>query len=223
MSRAKAAEKARTGFRILNQETKTVPIDSIQPHPQNVHEAQAAPLAESITANGFYGSVIVQVSTRFIIVGSHRWREAKQAGATEIPATFIDVDDTAAIRIMLADNRTGQLGSDNTDALAGLLENFDDLIGTGFSDGDLAALLSETNKTAFSDVGDDADKASSGTKSKRNLGDPKVQIKPVIYSQQVEIFERAMKSTKEPNRGKALVKICESYLEAIDGEDGGVL
>jgi hypothetical protein len=205
-------------FRVLNQATKEVPIDSIQPHPRNVHEAPAAPLAESILENGFYGSIIVQQSTGYILVGKHRWKEAVAAGASKIPVTFIDVDDERGIKIMLADNRTGQLGADDPGQLASVLQDLGDLAGTGFSDGDLQALLSESSNSAFADA---SAKPAATVKGKRNLGNPRIQVKPVLYPDQVEIFERALKATKEQNRGNALMKVCRIYLETIQGDQTG--
>lgn len=48
----------------------------------------------------------------------------------------------------------------------------------------------------------------------RSLGDAKRQIKAVLYSDQVETLERAILATGEQNRGKALIQICEAYLDA---------
>ena len=49
---------------------------------------------------------------------------------------------------------------------------------------------------------------------RRELGDTKRQIKAVLYSDQVETLERAILATGEQNRGKALIQICEAYLDA---------
>ncbi len=133
----KKAAKSPGAFRVLNESTKNVPIDSIQPHPRNVNEAPSGPLAESIRANGWYGSVIVQRSTGHILAGSHRWKEAKQAGALEIPATFISVDDEHAIKIMLADNRSTRLGSDG----AGLVDQGGLVVAEGRRGGQHATAL----------------------------------------------------------------------------------
>jgi len=81
-------------------------IDSIEPHPENPNKGDRESIGESIDANGFYGKVLVQKSTRRILVGSHRWAEMKAAGETEIPVTLLDVDDDRALAIMVADNET---------------------------------------------------------------------------------------------------------------------
>jgi hypothetical protein len=93
-------------MRIVNQETRIVPIDSIQPSPENVNEGDVGVIAQSVEVNGWYGSVLVQTSTGHIIAGEHRWKAAKALGAVEVPVTFADVDEATARRIRLADTRT---------------------------------------------------------------------------------------------------------------------
>lgn len=48
------------------------------------------------------------------------------------------------------------------------------------------------------------------------LGDKRKQIKPVLYADQVELLERALRKTEKMNRGEALMEICRAYL----GEKG---
>ena len=83
-------------MQVCDQNLRSVPIDSIAPHPRNPREGDLPRIGESIGHNGFYGAVLVQESSGFIIAGSHRWQAAKKAGATEIPAIFVKVDDATA-------------------------------------------------------------------------------------------------------------------------------
>jgi ParB-like chromosome segregation protein Spo0J len=133
------------GVRILNQETVLVSVDAVRPHPRNVNEGDRAAIRESLKENGFWGSLIVQRSTGYILAGKHRWEEATAAGYAELPVTYVDVDDATALRIMLADNRTGRLGADDDAALAALLQEIaadaGTLAGTAFDDDSLAVLL----------------------------------------------------------------------------------
>jgi ParB-like chromosome segregation protein Spo0J len=136
-------------MKIINAATELVPIDRVYPHPQNVNQGDQGAIFESITENGFFGSVVVQQSTGRILAGTHRWKAAKDAGATEIPATYVDVDDERALRIMLADNRTARLGMDDPAALAELLQEIlkdtGTLTGTAFSADDLDEILAQLN------------------------------------------------------------------------------
>lgn len=133
--------------RILNQETVAVPVDSIRAHPRNPNQGARPAIRESIEGNGFWGSLIVQRSTGYILAGNHRWEEAKEAGYTELPVTYVDVDDALALRILLADNRTGRLGADDPAALADLLQEIHadagSLFGTAYTREDLDALLEQ--------------------------------------------------------------------------------
>ena len=132
-------------MRIIQGNNETVPIDSLKPHPRNPREGDIGAIHESINNNGFYGSVLAQRSTGFILAGNHRWQAMLQAGAKEIPVTWIDVDDDHALRILLADNRTNDVASYNEHELAQLLETLINdtgtLAGTGFDGDELDVLL----------------------------------------------------------------------------------
>jgi hypothetical protein len=120
-----------------------VPVGELEPHPDNPHRGDVDVIAESIAKNGFYGTVLVQSSRMRIIAGEHRWRGARANGLEQVPALVIDVDDAAATRIMLADNRTAEYGAYDDQVLAELLRGLDDLDGTGWSNDDLNDLLTE--------------------------------------------------------------------------------
>lgn len=135
-------------MQIINQSTETVSVDSLRPHPRNVNQGDVGAIHESITANGFYGVVVAQKSSGHILAGSHRWQAARQAGLTDIPVTWVDVDDSAALRIMLADNRTARLGHDDEAALAELLQELVEdggLEGSAYTGDDLDQLLADLN------------------------------------------------------------------------------
>ncbi|NRQ31296.1 ParB N-terminal domain-containing protein [Nonomuraea sp. NN258] len=120
-----------------------VPVADLEPHPDNPHCGDVDVIAESIEKNGFYGTVLVQKSRMRIIAGEHRWRGAKAKGLGKVPALILDVDDDAALRILLADNRTAEIGGYDDSTLAELLRGLDDLDGTGWTDDDLNDLLAD--------------------------------------------------------------------------------
>src|SRR5712671_6885515 len=93
--------QGKPNLRFHAQDTRIVPINSVRPHERNVNHADLAALRQSIEVNGFYGFIIVQQSTGKILAGNHRYHLAKEKGATEIPVSFIDVDDQTALRILL--------------------------------------------------------------------------------------------------------------------------
>lgn len=114
-------------------EYEHIAIDSLIPHPENPRQGDVQAIAESIRANGFYGAVIAQRTTGYIIAGNHRWRAAQEVGMTEIPVMWADVDDEQALRILLADNRTSDKATYDQEALLDLLGNLEDFTGTGYT------------------------------------------------------------------------------------------
>jgi len=88
----------------------------------------------------------VQRSTGHILAGNHRYRAVMAAEGYRIPVLWVDCDDRTAEKILLADNRTGELAHRDDEALAELLKELsaeDDLLGTGYQEEDLDALLKE--------------------------------------------------------------------------------
>ncbi len=79
-----------------------------QPRKQFDREALEA-LADSISAYGVLQPILVRQNPNFegmfeIIAGERRWRAAKMAGLTEIPAVVVDSDDMKAAQIALIEN-----------------------------------------------------------------------------------------------------------------------
>lgn len=119
------------------------PIDSVARHPGNYNQGDVEAIEESIVINGMYRPVYVQKSTGYIIAGNHTWEVCKAAGAEVIPIVVLDVEDTTAFRIMLADNRTAALAIPDHTQLVKILEALaadDSLLGTGYKDYDLETL-----------------------------------------------------------------------------------
>lgn len=118
----------------VEQTYELVEVDSIEPHPDNPNHGDVELIGESIEANGWYGVITCQRSQRRILAGEHRWRAAKAAGAKRVPVVWRDVDDSTAIRIMLADNEIARHAVMDHDVVAELLDRLGplDMIGTGY-------------------------------------------------------------------------------------------
>jgi len=126
-------------------------------HPQNPRRGELEPIIESIATNGFYGALLVQKSTGFVIAGNHRFLAGRSLGMTEFPAFVLDVNDTQAKKIMLADNRTSDVAGYDEERLCDLLKAVDEessLVGTGYQDDDLNKLikLCDTERPAEQDL-----------------------------------------------------------------------
>lgn len=120
----------------------SVDLDTLKPHPKNARRGNLAAIKESLAANGQFKPIVVQTSTKFILIGNHTWKAAKDIGWSKIKVIFLDVDDTSATRIMLSDNRTSDLSTYDTDALADILKNLDDpALGTGYTKDDVGSIL----------------------------------------------------------------------------------
>lgn len=134
-------------MRLLNQATELLPLDSVRPHPRNPRQGDIGAIHESITANGFYGTIIAQRSTGYILAGNHRWQALRKTGVNTVPVTWVDVDDDHALRILLADNRTNDLATYDDTALSEILkdimEDAGTLAGTGYDGDDLDDLLKD--------------------------------------------------------------------------------
>lgn len=118
-----------------------VPADTVQPHPANARRGRPEEIARSVETNGVYKPIVVQRSTGYVLAGNHTLKALQQLGHERVPVVYRDVDDTAARRIMLADNRTADLGTYDLDDLVANLKALPDLDGTGYDDEDLTRLL----------------------------------------------------------------------------------
>ncbi|MEW6612729.1 MAG: ParB/RepB/Spo0J family partition protein [Pseudomonadota bacterium] len=91
-----------------------LPVAHIGPSPSNprkhVDEDYIAELAESIKAHGVIQPITVRPNPRGlkplyeIVVGECRWRAAKIAGLTEIPAFWRELDDRQTLEIQVIEN-----------------------------------------------------------------------------------------------------------------------
>lgn len=126
-------------------ETAEVPIDSIQPHPDNIRQGDVGAISESLLFHGQYRPIVVQKSSGYVLAGNHTWKAAKAILWPHIAVTFVDVDDDEARRILLVDNRSNDLASYDEQGLADFLEELiktpSELAGTGYEPEDLDDLI----------------------------------------------------------------------------------
>lgn len=130
--------------KLLNDTMELVPITQITEHPKNPNKGDMDRISESVEENGFYGAIVVQRSTGYIIVGNHRYKAAVAADLREVPVCYVDVEDDHALRILVADNRTGEFGKRDQASLTELLKELDEgigLEGSGFTDEEFQELL----------------------------------------------------------------------------------
>lgn len=121
----------------------TVPIDTLKHYGKNPRRGDVDLIAQSLERNGQYRPVTVRTGTNEILAGNHTVKAAKQLGWEVIAATFVDVDDLQAKRIVLIDNRANDMATTDSTVLADLLQELGvpELPGTGYSEHDLKRLL----------------------------------------------------------------------------------
>jgi hypothetical protein len=141
-------------MQILNREyDPAVPVTALTPHPANPRRGNVPMISESIAANGFVGACVAQKSTGFILAGNHRYRAAVANGGEAVPVIWVDVDDDAATKILLADNRTNDVAGYDNEGLLALLESVaaleTGLGGTGYTDEDMSALIAAVGVPGF--------------------------------------------------------------------------
>lgn len=117
-----------------------VAVDTLKEFEGNPRKGNVKELVESLKHNGQYKPIVVQKSTKQILAGNHLWKAAKELGWTEIDIVELDVDDTQAKKIVVADNRLADMGGYDEQALLDLLGEID-LAGTGYEPADVDDLL----------------------------------------------------------------------------------
>lgn len=130
-----------------------VPVDSLRPHPRNYRDHpddQLAHIVRSIELHGFYRNIVI-ARDGTILAGHGVVLAARRLGLDEVPVIRLDVspDDTRALQVLTGDNEIANLGDINDRELTELLrelaaEDWDNLLGTGFDQQQLAALALTT-------------------------------------------------------------------------------
>lgn len=133
-----------TTQKIITSEIATVLVSTLKGYDKNPRKGNVKAIAESLEINKQYRPIVVQKSSNKILAGNHTWLAAQSLGWKEIAVVYVDVDDTAAKRIVLADNRTNDLADYDGQVLAELLRDLGTGDGTGYSESDMQAILNAT-------------------------------------------------------------------------------
>lgn len=218
---------------------------------QNPRVGDTAAIAGSLRANGQYRPIVVNRGTHTdrpmeVLAGNHTLkaiRDLAQADPMDdrwqnVDCWVIDVDDDRATRIVLADNKTADLGFVDDDLLLPLLESLGDVEGTAYTDeeydalvravgtagDDAAAMIGEFlggDDDDLDDADDDPDDDDPDDADVPAVDDEADQWVPITYS--VTLPERAtirdavslaMKKNNLPTSAHGIVHIANAYLEA---------
>jgi ParB-like chromosome segregation protein Spo0J len=140
-----------------------VPIDSVVPYYKNPRRGDVEMIKESLEVNGQYRPIFVNKGTltgrpNEILGGNHTWQAAFELGWEQIAATWLDVDDATAERLVVIDNRANDKAWYDEAELLGVLEsiatNDPTLGGTGFTVDDLSDLTAKLNPPSMDELAD---------------------------------------------------------------------
>jgi len=183
---------------------KTVKAADLKPHPSNPNLHPAEQLQELQSSLDQFDQVKnIVVWKNKVIAGCGLLAAAKAQGRVEIEASDVsDWDEEKAIKLMISDNRLAELAIMDDNLLTGLIKEFDEPLDIPGVNEEFLELLSSIE---FEDCDTEI--------AHRDLGNKRLQIKPVIYLDEIAIFEEAILSTEEINRGNALIKICKFWID----------
>lgn len=197
-------------MKILNDTYTLAPVRELRCHPRNPNQGDVGAIVASIRASGFYGALVVQRSTGYVLAGNHRLRAAIECGLEHVPVTWVECDERTATKILLADNRTAELATRDAQVLAGLLQELaleDDLGGTGYDGDDLDALLADLERGLADEEWEDAIAGLTGEPPAGR------QVAFQLTLEQAQIVEDAVTQAKAGGltRAQAIVQICEAW------------
>jgi ParB-like nuclease domain len=142
------------------------PMDDLKTYPGNPRRGDIDAIAESLATNGQYRPIVLAADGT-ILAGNHTYLAAKSLGWEQIAAVRLPIasDGPEATRIVLADNRTADLGTYDDGSLIELLDSLTltdvGLEGSGYDDKALTDLLDSLDDHPYGDTGDDTDRAPS--------------------------------------------------------------
>ena len=134
---------------VLFEQTQLVPLGTLKPYDKNPRKGNVIAIAESLKENKQYRPIVVQKNSNKILSGNHTYKAAQHLGWERIAVGMVDVDDSEAAKIVLADNRTNDLATYDSSILAEVLESLDTpTVGTGYSQDDLDLITSVAESNA---------------------------------------------------------------------------
>ena len=130
------------------------PIEKVTPYENNprvIGDNAVAKVRESIERYGWQQPIVVDPEG-VVVVGHTRLRAAQEMGLKQVPVHVTDLPAEKIDAYRLVDNRTGEMGKWDTDALALELREFgDDLVETYFPNVDLEISSIEDTHKEFSE------------------------------------------------------------------------
>jgi ParB-like chromosome segregation protein Spo0J len=143
-------------------EPLATPIKNLKPADKNPRIGDIDAIMKSYERFGQRKPIVAHRKTKVVIAGNHQLAAATKLGWDKIAVVWVDDDDSTANAYGVADNRIGQLGEWNVEALVDALSEIDptDLASTGFNESDyedFVALLDEQVGSVAATAGPQSD------------------------------------------------------------------
>jgi site-specific DNA-methyltransferase (adenine-specific) len=126
-----------------------VDVKALTPWAKNPRKNEPAvkAVADSIKRFGFGAPLLARQANGEIIAGHTRLKAAIKLGLTEVPVRYLDLTESEAHALALADNKVGELAEWDDAVLAevlkGMAEAGDNIEGLGWSSNDLQKMITE--------------------------------------------------------------------------------
>lgn len=128
-----------------------VPVTDLRCYPGNARRGNHQKIRDSLLTHGQYKPLLAQRSTGYIVVGNNTLTVMRQQGYTHAAVQFLDLDDVAARKLLLMDNRTSDLATNDTAELVALLAELPEYAGSGYWELDVDRMLAELGDGAALD------------------------------------------------------------------------
>lgn len=157
------------------------PLRQLRPYPGNPKDHDQGAISESVDALGFFGAILAQEGTRYVLAGHGRLADLRRRGVATGPVLWVECSSAEAGAIVLADNRVSERGGWNDQALAVFLavrardHGLEGLTGTGFDVEDVQRLADTMQPVEWG----------AGVPLRVHLGDP---AKSCVVRRAIEIL-----------------------------------
>ena len=131
-----------------------VPVGALTPWVKNPrrNDRVVDRVAKSIERFGFGAPLLARQANGEVIAGHTRLKAAIKLGLERVPVRYLDVSESDAHLLALADNKLGELAAWDDELLAEVLADAKadglDLADSGFAEHELAKLLASTTEEA---------------------------------------------------------------------------
>ena len=222
-----ATAKAKTNDNILAKAIEEVPLSRLKPYRKNPRRGNIEAIAGSLEANGQYRPLVVQKSTNEILAGNHTYYAAKHLQWKSIGIVYVEVDDERAKAIVLADNKTADLGTYDDTVLAELLASIseEDLPSTGFVAEEVDQLLANIQAGESTDFDALAQIEEGTIEGVDHMASRLAGSGGLAASSNEDLEDAELEDPFEPDEAEieALESNDPESLDDIEGEDAGTL